>query len=314
MTGYVTDAAGTVRRLPALLSWDLRHGPGNPCDAFEVRFLCGGGTEELLQGACRFSARENGETVFNGVVDEYALSSDAEGATAAVAGRGLAALLMDNEAEAAQYVGADLAFILRRHVLPWGITEIRQADMAAAGSFSVASGSSAWTVLEEFCRFCGGAAPRFNKSGVLLLDGSEGARRIFGGPELSALGRTVRRYGVISEVTVKNRGAAVTVENAAFKAAGGACRRVVNVPRRTGYDAMRYTGAYQIERSMEEAESFSAAVTRPFAAFAGDTVTLRDVPAGAAGEFRVRESRTRADAHGAETVLTLVRRDGHVAF
>lgn len=314
MTGYVTNAQGAVRRLPALLAWDVRHGPGKPCDAFEVTFLCGDGTAEALRGACRFSAREGGETVFTGIVDDYTLAREAGGARASVAGRGLAALLMDNEAEAAQYAGADLSFILNRHVRPYGITDIREQTMAAAGSFSVTSGSSEWTVLEEFCRFCGGVAPRFDRNGTLLLDGSAGAQRIFGGPELSALSRTVRRYGVVSEVLVKNRGVTVTVENAAFKAVGGVSRRVVNVPRSTGYDAMRYTGAYQIARSQEEAEVLTATVPRPFAAFAGDTVTLRETPGDAAGEFYVRESRTRADEDRAETILTLVRRDGHVAF
>lgn len=309
MTGYLTDGAGNVWRLPALLSWDVTHGLGEPSDCFAVRFLYAPDMAGILYAASRFFAEYGGKTVFTGVVDEYEITADETGMTASVNGRGLAALLLDNEAEAAEYYGASLDFILERHVVPCGITEIRKKAMGAASVFRVTSGESEWKVLREFCRFCGGVLPRFTKEGVLLLDGAEGD--LLWLDAASGAAQTFRgtRSGVISEVLVKTaRGMSVPVENTAFKARGGSARRIVTVPRYTGYDAMRYTGAWQIEQSERDAEVFCVTLPEPFAAFAGDVVTLSGSPLGMAGTFTVSESRTRTGGDGAETNLKLVRR------
>lgn len=307
MTGYLTDSGGNTWRLPALLSWDVTHGLGEPCDCFEVRFLYAPNMADALYAAARFSAVYDGETVFSGVVDEYEIAADGTGMTVSVNGRGLAALLMDNEAEVAEYYGAGLDFILRRHVTPWGITDIRKKAMSAASVFRVQSGQSQWKVLREFCRFCGGVLPRFTRDGVLLLDGSPGEAYTLDGAA-SVTAQTLRdtRSGIISEALVKNSGTSVTVENAAFKARGGSARRVVNVPKYTAYDAMRYTGAWQIQQSRREARVCSVTLPEPFAAFAGDRVTLLSSPLGITGTFEVAESRTRAGSDGATTVLKLI--------
>jgi prophage tail gpP-like protein len=309
MTGYLTDKAGTCWRLPALLEWDVTHGLGEPSDCFGVRFLYSPGMADALHAACRFRAEHDGRTVFTGVVDEYGITADEAGMTAAVNGRGLAALLMDNEAEAAEYFGAGLDFIIGRHVAPFGITDIRKKPMSTAAVFRVTSGESNWKALREFCRFCGGILPRFTRDGILLLDGSAGDSYVIG-PQTALTGQTFRetRFGVVSEVLVKSGTASVTVENTAFKAAGGSARRVVNVPRHTGYDAMRYTGAWQIEQSEQESAVCGVTLAEPFAAFAGDIVTLRAGRLGITGEFQVAESRTKADGGGARTTLKLIRR------
>ncbi|NCB51066.1 MAG: hypothetical protein EOM54_04180 [Clostridia bacterium] len=309
MTGYLSDGAGNTWRLPALLYWDVTHGLGDPCDCFEVRFLYSPDMADILCAASRFCAGYGGKTVFTGVVDEYEITEDESGMTASVNGRGLAALLMDNEAEAAEYYGAALDFIIERHVAPCGITDIRKKQMSAASVFRVTSGESEWKVLREFCRFCGGILPRFTKEGALLLDGSEGDSFRLDASAATALAFRGTRSGVISEVLVKTAGGtSATVENAAFKARGGSARRVVIMPRYTGYDAMRYTGAWQIKQSEREAEIMSVTVPEPFAAFAGDIVALTESPLGLTGAFTVSESRTRTNGKGAETILKLVGR------
>ena len=115
-------------------------------------------------------------------------------------------------------------------------------SMAALGDFTVTSGDSQWSVLKRFCRFAGGVRPRFAPDGVLLLNGQDGAARAIG-PGTAVTAAVIRdsRYGVISEVLVKNkaRGSAETVKNAAYLARGVRCRRVLAVPRRTGGDAMK---------------------------------------------------------------------------
>ncbi|MEG2008087.1 MAG: hypothetical protein RR055_04610 [Oscillospiraceae bacterium] len=309
MTGFISDKDGGVWRLPPLIAWDMTHGMGLPCDCFSVVCLYSGDMAEPLRRACRFRAEENGETVFTGVIDEYEAAADAGGRRVTLHGRGLAALLMDNEAEAAEYYGAGLAFILEKHVTPFGISEVRKKDMAKAARFEVTKGMSEWRLLSEFCRFCGGTEPRFSRDGVLLIDGSRGERRELDGDLAVTSERyTDRRYGVISEALVTKRGgAAVSVKNDALLARGGSARRVVSAPRRASYDDMRYTGSWQIRESARGAEVCRITLPRPFAAFAGDRLLLRSSPLGITGEFLVAESRTVADRNGAETILKLER-------
>lgn len=317
MKGYLTDSAGAVWALPTLLSWDVKHGLGEPCDAFEVSFAYAKELLPLLYGAVRFRGEYGGETVFRGVVDEYEVTADGTGLTAAVRGRGLAALLLDNQCEAAQYAGVGLDYIVRHHVTPWGVHDVKTGAMAALGDFTVTSGDSQWSVLKRFCRFAGGVRPRFTPDGVLLLNGQDGAARAIG-PGTAVTAAVIRdsRYGVISEVLVKNkaRGSAETVKNAAYLARGVSCRRVLAVPRRTGGDAMRYTAQYQIEESERGKRTVELTLPAQFAAFAGDRVSLTAPALGLSGDYRVYESRCWADENGAGTALTLEERGtGHVA-
>jgi hypothetical protein len=308
LTGYLTDYSGQIWQLPVLLSWEMKHGLGTPCDAFEISFLYERGMLEILSGAVRFRGVWQNETVFLGVVDEFEVTADEAGCVAVVRGRGMAALLLDNEAEAAQYYNASLAMILERHVYPWGVTQVRTAEMPKAPSFSVTSGASQWSVLENFAWFCGGVRPRVSKDGVLLLNGERGAARMLdGGTAMTAQLYRVSRYGVISQVLVKNkvRGITSVVDNEAFLARGGSARRVVNVPRNTYYDAMRRTGNYQIQRSKLGSVQYELTLAEQFAAFAGDVVTLSGSALGADGIYQVTESRCWADGSGAGTVLML---------
>jgi hypothetical protein len=76
MTGYLTTYDNETWRLPVLLSWDVSHGLGEPCDAFEVSFLFKYDMLRMLYGAVRFRGEYGGKTVFFGVVDEYEITAD----------------------------------------------------------------------------------------------------------------------------------------------------------------------------------------------------------------------------------------------
>lgn len=311
MTGYITDYSGSVYELPVLLTWDISHGVGSPCDAFDVEFGYDISMKQKLSDAIRFYAVHDGQTVFRGVVDEFEVSADGGGIVCALRGRGYAALLLDNEAESAQYSEASLEYILSRHVRPWGVTDIVYTSMPSAASFSVSAGDSQWNVLKEFCEFCGGVSPRFSKEGTLVLTGEIGASRIIDG-STAASERVYReaRYGVISSVLVKRQytSSSSTVDNGEFLARGGSCRRVISVPKSTGYDAMRYTGKYQIEKSQEESTVYELTVPSLFAAFPADIITVRDGVLELSGEYVVRESRCWGNATSAGTQLMLVPR------
>lgn len=86
-----------------------------------------------LTEAVSFTAEENGERLFTGVVDECERGWDTAGGTLTVAGRGMAARLLDNEALGADYQVATVEDILRDHVAPYGI-EIVRGGGAAAGA------------------------------------------------------------------------------------------------------------------------------------------------------------------------------------
>ena len=310
MDAWIYDANGRSSYLPVLLEWDISHGFCSPCDCFSVRFLYSPEMLEPLRAACRFRAAFEGRCVFSGVVDELELSAGPGGRIAVLRGRGLQALLLDSQAESADYAAADLAYLLKHHVLPFGVTELELPDTAPVrAAISVRSGESHWSVLRRYAEFCLGLRPRFSPEGKLILDGAESGKRLrIAGDSPVTFQRLVQdRYGVLSDVIVKNRAArsSVTVENAPFKAIGGKCVRVLNVPRYTGFDAMRHTGQYQIEKSRAEFLRWSITLPECFAAFPGDLVTVSDSPLGLAGEFCVKTSRCRADGSSAETTLEL---------
>ena len=309
MTGYITLCSGESRQLPELLGWDISHGFCSTCDCFEVSFLYSREMLESLKKAVRFKAVHGGEVVFFGVVDELELSADSSGCAAVLRGRGMQALLLDNEAESADYSGATADFILSRHAAPFGVKEWDCSGLGAVrADLSVSAGDSCWSVIDSFAQFCAGTRPRFAREGRLVLDGEKGGReRVFSGSTgISAQSFAQDRYGVISEALVKNRvlGTQTEVTNPEFLALGGCCRRVVSVPRKSAYDAMKHTGTYQIRRSAENFRSGSLTLPGLFAAFPGDVAVLENTPLGTDGRFMVRQSRCWADAHSAGTVLT----------
>ena len=109
--------------------------------------------------------------MFSGVVDECEVNQGTEGLRLEVSGRGMAALLLDNEALGQDYGTATLEDILRDHVAPYGIELAGEASLPAVSPFSVPTGSSEWAVLYEFAQYCGGVCPRFDRAGRLVLEG-----------------------------------------------------------------------------------------------------------------------------------------------
>lgn len=309
MTGYLYACNGAAWRLPPLLSWSLEHTAAGAADAFEIRFAYTAEMNAILASAYRFRAEEAGETVFYGVVDECATSLSEDGAVTEVSGRGLAALLLDSEAEAKEYYSCALSDILRDHAAPYGVMDADADAMGRAALYRVASGSSEWKALADFAAWVGGVTPRFSKSGRLVLrKKADGRVRLGQDCGVVAARRRIRRYGVVSEAVVKGNtnGARSVVKNEAFLALGGACRRVVCVPNETGCGAMRYTGEYQIARSAADYDTAEVTLIKPLAAFAGSEAEISLPRAGLDGVFFIRESRSWADGDGCGTRLTLV--------
>lgn len=310
MRGYLIDYSGTEYLLPELIRFNCSYGYGTPCDAFEICCVYSPEMAGILPGSFRFRAIHDGETQFFGVVDEYRITLDERGSLLHISGRGMAALLLDNESEALEYTTCTWADIAANHIEPTGITKIRADAMGTLNRFTVESGTSQWNVLCRFATFAGQLTPRFSKDGTLVVSGQAGS-------SISITEKTgcwdvefsERRYGVISEVLVKNKAAKTSelVVNESFSARGGKCRRVINVPRKTGYDAMRYTGMYQIEKSEEESRVLTCTVPALFCAFPGDTAEISlGKKFGFSGSYKVWETEVWADKTGSGTTLHMV--------
>ena len=98
MRGYVTDAAGRQWLLPQPTAWRMEYTAGTPCDSFWMRCPWEAGSGTRPGDWPRFWAEHEGERVFTGVVDECQVEQSGGGSVLELSGRGMAALLLDNEA------------------------------------------------------------------------------------------------------------------------------------------------------------------------------------------------------------------------
>ena len=123
MTLHLDTCDGRRYQLPVLLRWDLELTGAVPCDSLRAVCLYDGEMAQVLPRAVRFTAAWDGEVMLRGVVDAYEITLSGQGLLATVEGRGMAALLLDNESEALSYERAPLSDILANHVTPYGIQD-----------------------------------------------------------------------------------------------------------------------------------------------------------------------------------------------
>lgn len=275
----MTDGKGRRWQLPVLTAWRMEYTCGVPCDSFWLRCPWEAGNGTRPADWVTFTAEWKGERVFTGVVDECQFSQSGQGGVLEVSGRGMAARLLDNEALGQDYGTATLADILRDHVSPYGIQTAPGAKLSAVSCFSVATGSSEWSVVYDFARYHGGVAPRFDRMGRLVLTGWPTGREWLLGDKVPVTKLVCRdkRYGTLSQVLVRDRysGAIQRVNNEAFRASGGQARRVLTMPGRSNYKAMRYSGQFQLDKSAGELERLEITLAQPFCAWPGDLVRVQ---------------------------------------
>lgn len=308
MTGTIITYEGEQFHLPSVLEWKFEYGTSSPCDSFHIRFLWEGDMAEVLKKAVRFLAHEDGVRVFTGVVDEYTLQANGNGRQAELTGRGMAALLLDNEAEAADYETATWADIVRRHIAPYGIETVGTPPPPAHG-FSVAYGSSEWRAVYEFARYWGGTVPRFDRMGRLVTGAWDDASTVIIDDTIAVTDFCwkEKRYGVLSQVMIrdKTRQAVETVTDRQFAAQGGCCRRWYTMPGKSNYQAMRHQGQYQLERSRAERYQLELTVPKTFVAFPGELVQVNRSGWNCNGRYRVAQTVSGENSGGAYTTLLL---------
>ena len=309
MTGQILTYEGKVFLMPTPLAWKFEYACGVPCDSFWIEVPWQKGEEEIYRKAVRFTAQEAGEVVFTGVIDETEWTRDRRGSRVTLSGRSLAALLLDNESEAADYETATLADILAHHVTPYGIESLRDGEVPPCQNFRVASGSSQWQVVYDFVRYHGKIQPRFDREGRLVLTpfGDETVKVLDDTvPVTSFVGRE-KRYGVLSEILVrdKKRQTEERVVNEEFAAQGGQTRRILTMTGSPGQRAMRYSGQYQLDKSETGRRRLELTVPALFFVWPGELIQLSRADCGDNGIWRVLETIVTQDADGGRTQLLL---------
>ena len=146
----------------------------------------------------------------------------------------------------------------------------------------------------------------------MLSGWSDGGERLVGdGAPVTKLLCRDRRYGVLSQVLVRDRygGAVHTVDSPEFLADGGRAARVLTMPGRSSYKAMRYTGQFQLDKSASELERLEVTVAQPFCAWPGDLVEVQRDGWERNGRFRAVQTTVGMDAGGIWTRMELARPD-----
>lgn len=307
MTGYVTTCDGRRETLPALLQWDIKLTDGDPCDGFSVCFPYGEQLAQTLRKAVYFTAEENGETVFAGVVDDYEITLDAKGLLAEMTGRGMAARLLDNQVRAAEYVSAQLEDILKTYVRPYGVTRIRAVQMPEVERFVVETGYTCWQVLAGFCRHSADIFPRFLPDGTLVLEQEKAGRDVrLRQAQCVKVRAADSRYGLSArQVMVNTRtGAQTAAENAEFIARGGSC---VKVHGMTGNKlrAVWRTAQQRMEDDRRGKRLIEVRVPGAFAAQPLDRVELELGKMGIGGAYTVQAAESVCGGDGVYCILTL---------
>lgn len=311
MEAMIQLYGGGQYALPPLLEWEVSLTGSIPCDSFQISCLYGKEMVEKLHNAWRIVLSE-ADFRFRAVVDEYEIRQDGTGRTLHIRGRGLAALLLDNESVAMEYRAPTLSEILKNHAGSCGISWEKFDELRSAASYVVSSGCSQWKALADFTRYVGGFEPRITPDGVLQVVPwkDNGKRRVMNEktPVLSLSWRD-QRYGIYSEVLVvdKTRQNTQSVVNEDFLKRGGRCRRVLYTPGKSTVAAMRYTGEYQIEKSQEDKRILT--VTLPYIQMVrpGDVVQVNHFALAIVGAFFVQEVDMKCDGNGKETTLRMRR-------
>jgi prophage tail gpP-like protein len=305
MTGFVSASDGTTWQLPQLSAWRIVRTDGTSCDCYEVSFPCDETSAELLARAARFRAEDGGAVVFTGVVDECTVTLSDDGRIAQITGRGLAALLLDNQTRAASYTYAQLRDILCAYVTPFGIQSVKSDFSNGVSQFAVDTGDSCWTALTGFCLHAAGRRPRFLADGTLDLTApsTKVSRTLGAGASVLSAEYRVCRYGVISELVTVDRstGAQTVTQNAAFD---GSYRRVTAATGTTTRASAR-TARQRIDESARDWHTLSVTLPGRFLAEPKERVRVNLPNLGVEGIFVVREVTSRVDSAGERCTLEL---------
>ncbi len=187
--------------LPDLTAYRLLHTDGSSADSFTITFPTSKSILPFLRKNRELCCKVGNTVYFRGVIDEVDTVYDTA-FTTTLCGRGMAAKLMDNQVEGAEYYTLDLDTVLERYVKPYGISAIsRQGGSWRIQLVSIGAGCSCYRILQGFCLHAGAPQPRFLADGTLSIS-EQGASYTIGASDLLSAQWRFCRYGVISRQKV----------------------------------------------------------------------------------------------------------------
>ena len=143
---FLEDSQGTRHSLSTLKKLKLSCSEGVPAHSLRVV------TDNLDDRVfTKVHLLEDDECVLSAMVDEQVLSVGENSRTELIC-RSTAALLLDNEARAANFVNPCTELIFKTYAQPFGFKEYIGEDVCLPGDFSVGNGVSCYQVLGEFAK------------------------------------------------------------------------------------------------------------------------------------------------------------------
>lgn len=157
------------------------------------------------------------EIFFSGIIDEQKFEVTNGGSFLTIKSRSKAAYLIDNEATTQTYKRPSLDIIFKRHIEPYGFTEINGNKTTFNVTLDVENGMSEWDVLEKFCSLCLNTFPVVNADGSIDVSGNLDNKKILfsnadGRINFSNISQKINRHRLISEITVCEPYAAIYVD------------------------------------------------------------------------------------------------------
>lgn len=308
MTGSLFCSNGQTFSLPELREWDILRTDGEGADAFALCFPLQPEHAEILRQAVRLTLREGRSILFCGLVDEVECTVGPSGLQAVVIGRGLAARLLDNEVDGAEFYSVGIEDILARYCAPYGILAVDRDTMPRLSLFAVPTGCSCHQAVWGFCRHAAGIRPRFLANGTLQLraDPPRAHRTIDGQSGVLQASWRLCRYGVRTKQTVHDLTYRVsrTAENPTLIALGG---RSEGVATRSGpyCKATELTAAQRICAANRELQTLELTLPGSFLAEPRDRVTVTLPQWGIEGDFYVQQVRSQSNLAGLSCTLNL---------
>ncbi len=310
MRAELISTAGVPITLPEPLRYQLLYTDGESADSFSLSLPTGTDWLSRLRGCGELRCLEGERLLFRGVLDE-AEAVMADAFTTTLCGRGLAARLMDNQVEGAEFYHLDLETVLARYVRPFGIDRIRVEGGPWRGQLlRIPTGCSCYQVLQGFCRHAGAPQPKFLPDGTLYI-GSSRADHSLGPEACLRAGWRFCRYGVRSRQKVidLSRHSSRLAENPALAAWGIASQGVAT--RSGPFTTITERSPWQrLAASARELETLELLLPGSHPAQAGDRMQVSLPALGVDGWFTIIEICRQFDGRQESTQLLLRAQEG----
>lgn len=275
---------------------------GVPADSLTVLLLSDMDTPEFSEA----SVFDGESCIFRGIVDEQLEALSEDGTVLEISARGLAALLLDNEAMPRSCHLPNMQLFMDRNFSRLGFREYIGNDRPKSGSMTIEKGTSEWSVLKRYCERFLGVYPRITADGIIDISGGKGETLVLSGEgehKIISLSRSRKRCELISEYRVRtDRGGGyeMYIENEKAKSLGVNAVRYLNMV--DGGEAGLASCYESIEKSNRLYDTFKLTVSGRLSANIGDYIILSGEKPGS---LRITGLIYKLSDSGEETVLSL---------